>query len=341
MMLHIAQFREARPPLPEMRIPPHTRRETTEIQLDLETLLGAAVIEQALFFRSIRAELLEAGTWAYATQRPATFSFGVPIPQHAIERIARLLAAARLLGAAQIRTRAGLQVPQPHPGLRDSGRFSGVAARKKPGSEFAEVLGRVPPAGAIEFLRKLNVFTRRQWEAAIASQRDQAFRIAGVNQKAALESMRELIARSLESGLSPQQFQRAAQDLLRNFQLSPSRLRTVWNTNVGQALARGREEELRDPAVAAILGFRLFDAMNDQFTRFNHAELDGAIAPASWWDAEGAEFKPLLGFNCRCVLLAIPQVRAEKLLAQGGIYFDATQGVPSEAGPDAGFRSAA
>ncbi len=172
---------------------------------------------------------------------------------------------------------------------------------------------------------------------AMERQQLKAFQISGVSQKAALEAMRELIARSLEEGLSLAEFELRAGKLLRSFELSPARLRTIWNTNVGQSMARGREEELRDPEVRQVLGWRLFDAMNDQFVRDNHLALDNGVAPADWWDGPGEEFKPLLGFNCRCVLLGITAARARRMI-EAGEATDLTEGIPAGAGPDPGFR---
>jgi len=303
---------------PEIRIPSRERREARDVQLDLEKLMAAAVIEQALFFLAIREDLLSFAAEAFRRGQQ-----DLPAPRqdatlraHA-ERIARLFAAARALGAVQVRRAADLPL----------GRQSHASM------QFAE-LGAVAPGRAVEYLRRLSPMTRAQWEAAIESARQRAFTVAGVEQQTVLRELRDLVARSLEEGLTPGQFDRAAGEVLRNYQVSAHRMRTIWNTNIGNALARGREEELRNPEVAAVLTHRLYDAMLDQFTRPNHAALEGAIAASAWWDGPGAEFKPLRGYNCRCALLGLTRARAERLLETGGKYFDiAAQGVPDDAFP--------
>ncbi len=307
-----------------------------EIQRDLEKLLAASLIEQALFFRSVRGELLEAASESFRRGVPGQVESGqwkvAGKIQSLAERIARLLVAAQILGRAQVRREAGLKAAA----TVQTSAASAPSALKD--VAFGE-LDSVGAARVVEHLRSLDVMTRAQWEAAIQAQRARAFTIAGVNQAKALESMRELIAHSLEAGLTPAQFDAKAADLLRNFEVSQGKLRTVWNTNVAQAMTRAREEELRSPEVRSVVSWRLFDAMLDQFTRPNHAALEGALAPAEWWDGPGANLKPLLGFNCRCVLISVTAARAEKWLEQGGKYFDIREGIPQGAGPDPGWSN--
>lgn len=312
---------------PELRIPRNARRETVEIQLDLEKLLAAAVLEQYLLIRSLAPEILEAARQAFSLTLPGRVSiFDFRFSPIFVERIAKLLAASRVLGMLQVRRGAGLPLTTRQSPLAND-------------LQFGE-LDKVKPERAIQYLQALAPMERAKWEQLVAAQRSRAFTIAGVHQQSLLEGMKNLIADSLERGISLDQFVKDANDMLHSFQISASRLRTVWNTNVGSALARGREEELADPEVAALIPYRLFDAMNDQFTRPNHAAGDNGVAPAEWWDSEGAELKPLLGFNCRCVLLGITRTRARKMIEDGS-GIDLTAGVPAGFYADAGFGKAA
>jgi hypothetical protein len=334
-MTRVLQFAESRAAIARRieraRIRLRGRGPAVEAQRDLEKLLAAAQVEQAVFFHALAAALLEEARSSFRQGTPFLPTITVGMSALA-DRIAALLAAAGILGRIQVRRDADLPLRAsawrgPHPAGTDL-RFG--------------QLDDVGPARAIEYLRKLTPLTRAQWDAAVAAQRARAFTIAGVNQQAALEKMRDLIAESLEAGLSPRQFELRARELLRNFETTAGKLRTVWNTNVGQALAEGRREELNDPEVRAVVSWRLFDAMLDQFVRPNHALLEGALAPADWWDGPGAELQPLLGFNCRCVLLGVTAARARRLLESGSPYFNITErGIPLGAGPDANFRRAA
>lgn len=100
-------------------------------------------------------------------------------------------------------------------------------------------------------------------------------------------------------------------------------------------LAQEREKELSEPEVAAVVSFRLFDAMLDSDTRLNHRVLDGGIAPATW--AGWKIYAPPLGPGCRCTLIGVTASWAAELLGRGRPYFDLTKGVPAGAGPDAGW----
>lgn len=90
-----------------------------------------------------------------------------------------------------------------------------------------------------------------------------------------------------------------------------------------------------DPEVNWIIRFWLFDAMLDPRTRPNHRVLDGGIAPMDW--AGWHICAPPLGEGCRCSLIGITGMRARKLIASGGRYFDLTAGIPPGAGLDAGY----
>lgn len=304
------------------------RRETRETLMDLEKMFWAAVLEQARFFRSISGAFLEEAQRAFASGSEISappFADDVVFAHAA--RVAELLAATRILGRLRVRREAGLPL--------DRGSASLTTRRTL---RFAEELSGVIPQRAVAYLRSLPVATRAEWERLIAAHRGAAFTAAGIEQKAALTALRDLIATSLESGLTPQQFDRAAREVLRNFTTSAGRLRTLWNTNVATAMARGRKEEMDDPAVRELLPWRLYDAILDARVRPNHAALDNGIAP---WDWPGwARYEPPNGYNCRCVLLAIPAARARKMLADGSAT-DLTEGVPAGAGPDEGFFKAA
>jgi len=289
------------------------RKQTVDFQMDFQKLRDAGMVETILFLRAIRAQVLRAAREAFRGGHQEAFGFPVS-EQHLREhvaRMARVLASTRIAARIQVRKDAGL---------------SASSAVKL----FAEALGKVSPARAVEYLRSLPALTRKEWEAAVARQQGRAFTMAGVEQKVVLDQMKALVAESLESGLTPRQFERQAFELLRNYEVSPSRLRTVWNTNVAQALGAGRRAEFADPEVAAVIQFGLFDAMNDSYTRPGHEALDNGIAPMTWWNGEGSDFYPPLDFNCRCVVLGLTAARARKLLAGGG-YKDLTEQIPAGA----------
>ena len=312
---------------PEITVSRRATREAIDTQLDLEKMLSAAVFEQARYFRSIGDAFLAEARRAFLAGGGVlpVFPFTSGETFAHMERTAVILAATRVLGRARIRKEVGLPL--------DTRHQSRVTSH-----EFAEVLHGVGVDEAVKYLQSLPVATRDEWIRLIRANQGPAFTAAGVENKAALEALKKLLAEGLQNGWTAAKFEQSAAELLAKFQTQAGELRTLWNTVTATAMARGREEMLSDPEVRAIVSHRLYDAILDQFTRPNHRALDGGIAP---WDWPGwSTYAPPNGFNCRCSLIGITGVRAAKLLAAGGQYFDLTQGVPALAGPDPGFGKA-
>jgi len=309
--------------VPRVHIARQAHRETRDTAADMNKLLAAAAIELARFLRAVRPELLSQAENAFAAGGFFTAFFPADkVTQH-LARLAELLSAARFLGRLRIDEEAKVE----------STKY------QVPSTSYAEVFPvGVIPAEAVRYIRSLPVVLPKDWQRYVASHHRAAFTVSGIEQEQALRALRELIAESLEAGLTSRQFAQRAEDLLRNFeQIGARRLFTVYNTVVGNALSRGREERLADPGVRQLLPYGLFDAMMDSRVRPNHAALDGAIAPWNWWDGPGSRYRVKLGYNCRCELIGISRLRAEEMLANGEGY-DATVGVPAEAGPDPGWE---
>jgi SPP1 gp7 family putative phage head morphogenesis protein len=303
---------------PDIVVSSRASREAIDTQLDLEKMLWAAVIEQCRYFREVSGRFLQLAKLAFHQRSSHIgrrwFESGDLVH---LQRVAEIFAATRVLGRVRIRKEVGLPVAKP---------------------EFAEVLQGVGVDRAVEYLKSLPVVTQQEWRQLMRGAGQQAFTAAGVESKAATEALRNLVAKALGEGWSEQEFNDAATELLKKFETEAGALRTLWNTTTANAMAKGREEELNSPEVMAIVGYRLYDAILDLRTRWNHAELDGGIAPGDWpgW----LRYAPPNGYNCRCTLIGITDVRAKTMLSEG-LYFDLTEGIPLGAGPDEGFDKAA
>lgn len=305
---------------PEIAIAPHATREEIDTQLDLEKMLGAAVVEQARYFREIHTALLHTALKAFVAGRREVHPLS---GEHAIhnahvERVARLLAATRLLGRVRVLKEIGLPL--------ETGR-----------TDFAEVLKQVGVDEAVAYLASLPVATRDEWYRLIQGSSRAAFTAAGVENTAALEALKRMVAQALTENWNRPEFEQAAEELLRKFESEAGSLRTLWNTTTSSALAKGREDIARDPDVQKVNPFWLYGAMMDFRVRPNHAALNGAIAPIAWekwWGPRG--LRPPNGYNCRCTMVLLTTPRAKRLIAQGSPYFDATKGI-EYGGPDLGF----
>ena len=306
---------------PKIKVTRKAHREAVETQLDLERLLAVALREQAGLFRALSRAMVEQARQAFAAgtgQILAPLFEGDTFARH-IGRLTQVLAAGQALGWVRVNREAGL------------GR---AEARIEKRAEFTEVLRDVATENAVRHLRSLPVVEASRWESYVQKYQRRAFTAAGVEQEAALRALRNLVADGLERGITASEFEREARVLMAGFQTRAGSLRTLWNTQIGQAMHEGREEAFRDPEVSRVLTHRLFDAMIDFRVRPNHRALDNGIARSDWpgW----ATYGPLLGFNCRCTVIGLTAARARRMI-ESGQGFDLAKQIPAGAGPDPGF----
>ena len=104
---------------------------------------------------------------------------------------------------------------------------------------------------------------------------------------------------------------------------SPSRLQTIYRTNMQSAYAAGAWDAIVDQADLA--PFLLYDALDDHRTREEHAAWDGTVLPItdSWWSTH----YPPNGWNCRCSVIQLSQddlddlgLEVSKYVTGGGTY---------------------
>lgn len=305
---------------PDIVVSRRASPEAIDTQLDLEKMLGAAVVEQARYFRALHGAFLKEALRTFDARRREVLA---PYEEHEaanehVGRVMKLFAATRLLG--RLRVKKELDLP--------------LALVKK---EFSEVLGQVGVEQAVAYLENLPVVTREEWLALLRDSHKAAFTASGVENTAALEALKKLVQQALAENWTRPEFEDKAEETLRVFESKAGSLRTLWNTTTSTAMMKGREDIFTDPDVRRFIPYWLYDAILDNRVRPNHAALDGAIAPIEWekwWGPRG--LRTPNGFNCRCTMVGLTKTRALKLIASGSPYFDATEGV-SYGGPDFGF----
>jgi SPP1 gp7 family putative phage head morphogenesis protein len=295
-------------------------QEAVDTQADLDKMFLAAMGEQARYFRELHGAYLATALRSFEKGQRDVYE---PNYNHAIrfahiERVANLLAATRLLGRVRVLKEIGLPLELVR-------------------IDFSEVLEQVGVNQAVAYLASLPVATRDQRNRLLQAARQAAFAAAGVENTAALEALKKLVAQALKENWTRPEFEERAEELLGKFESKAGQLRTLWNTTTASAMAKGREDAFKSPAVRKIVPYWLYEAVLDDRVRPNHAALDGAIAPMDWerwWGPRG--LRSPNGFNCRCTMVGLFASDREKLLAKGAPYFDATKGV-EYGGPDIGF----
>ncbi len=309
--------------LPKIRESSQARKDSIEAVRDMTKLLRAGLIEESLFLqRTFLPQIIDFGRLALRRKGATSILQRMTLNERAVERhvqrIAEILAASEVVGKLRTRRQAERE-----------GLEKGTVV-----STFAETFpSNVPPDEIVEWLQGLEAVPKSQWAAHVTKYRRFAFTVAATENANTLAVVRDMLARAVAEDWSEARFVEEARTVIPTI-----RSRLVWNNNVGFAMRRGRLKEMLDPAVARVIPFLIFDALQDRVVRPNHSKMDNGIAPATWkgWGRLG----PPLGHNCRCQLTGLTASAAQAMMTRGN-GFDLTKFVPKGAGPDKGFLKVA
>jgi SPP1 gp7 family putative phage head morphogenesis protein len=208
--------------------------------------------------------------------------------------------------------------------------------------------GQTAPADPVRFHEAIDAFRRRvpmtkdQWDELDDAQREQAFTVAGVAQADLVSQVYEAIDSAIENGDDIDDFKARVSDMLAGQWGgdSPSRVETIFRTNLSSAYNAGRHAVFSAPAVKEARPYFRYEAIDD-------AELEecdicapclGVVLPQDdpWW----SEHMPPQHFNCRCSFSAISAEEAgenDDAVDEEGPDVDADDGFgdrPSETGAD-------
>jgi SPP1 gp7 family putative phage head morphogenesis protein len=159
---------------------------------------------------------------------------------------------------------------------------------------------------------------------------------------AVTEKAQQVISRAIEQGSTEVQVGRnlveqveAIRELAEPW--SEAYARMAFRTNVNTAVTAGRFRQVQDPDVRDLMPAFQFQAISDSDVRHNHAAADGLIFSVAnpVWNF----LAPPLGYNCRCTIrpVSVMQLRRQGRINEDGTIREDT--LPSDAGPDEGFRS--
>lgn len=176
-----------------------------------------------------------------------------------------------------------------------------------------------PPQGAIDYLQNKQLMPSLDWTEVLGKQHDRAFVVAQMVQLDLLEDVRKSLVGALEKGWTLEQWQAQIMPTMqakgwwgkqirvdaagnaREVQLgSPTRLRTIYETNIANAYERGRSP----PPTAAELERRpyvMYSAILDNRTRPHHAALHGRVFRRD--DPMWSAIAPKNGYRCRCTAI--------------------------------------
>jgi SPP1 gp7 family putative phage head morphogenesis protein len=207
---------------------------------------------------------------------------------------------------------------------------------------------RLPPADAIAYFESKGYRISWNWGEVRDASYARAFTVAKAARMDVLQDFREALQQTLEEGLTEREFIRMLEPKLKAkgwwgkqvvvdpqggaevVQLgSPHRLRTIYRANKFGAYQAGRYK--RQKMRSRSRPFWQYVAILDSRTRPSHASLNGQVFRHDdpIWEA----IYPPNGFNCRCRVRALSEVR----LKAEGLAVQNSRGRISEEMVDAGL----
>ena len=185
----------------------------------------------------------------------------------------------------------------------------------------------VPPEEAIRFFREKGYHVAFDWRDTSALHHTRSFTVSKVMQLDILEDIRAAMDAAKADGTTFETFRDELEPLLRSkgwwgrqamrdpltgevhdVQLgSVRRLRTIFDTNIRMAIARGRWERIQRQAESR--PYLRYMAVLDARTRPDHRAWHGTVLPHDhpFWETH----YPPCGWHCRCTVMQLSQFDLE------------------------------
>lgn len=179
------------------------------------------------------------------------------------------------------------------------------------------------PEEALAFLQAKGLLTGFDYRDVIGTEHARAFTVAKMMDADMLADVQESLSEALAKGVPFQEWadgitpmlqakgwwgRKQVTDPLTGETIvaglgSPSRLQTIYRTNMQSAYAAGAWDAIEANKETA--PFLLYDAVDDFRTRPEHAAWDGTVLPVddAWW---GTHYPPN-GWNCRCSVIQLSE----------------------------------
>jgi len=190
----------------------------------------------------------------------------------------------------------------------------------------------VPPAEAVEHFRAKGYHVGFDWRDTAAAEHLASFTVAKAMRLDILADVRDAVDAAIDDGLTFRQFRERLEPTLRRkgwwgatsmvdprtgerrvVQLgSLHRLRTIFDTNIRMAIARGRWERIE--RMKDRLPYLRYVGVLDSRTRPDHARWHGTVLPVDhpWWRTH----MPPNGWRCRCLVV---QLGEDDVRRHGGV----------------------
>lgn len=186
----------------------------------------------------------------------------------------------------------------------------------------------VDPEEAIDYFRRRGFAISFDHRDVLGEEHARAFTVAKVASLDILTDIQVALDGAIKDGLTPRQFVKELEPVLRRkgwwgkgevvdprtgeittAQLgSPARLRTIFDTNLHQAMHAGKWDRVQ--RIKKARPFLRYVTIDDSRRREQHAAWHGTVLPADhpWWDTH----YPMNGWGCRCYVQQLSQADLDR-----------------------------
>ena len=180
----------------------------------------------------------------------------------------------------------------------------------------AEQYGSLPFREQIEAFRERVPIPTRAWTDIYGRENDQAFAVAGANRQAIVEDFAEAVDRAISEGRTLAQFREEFDTIVARHGWAYNgsrgwRSRVIYDTNLRQSYAAGREAQIADPELRRARPYGLYRHGGSRDPRPHHLAKDGWVVPLDdpWWDV----WTPQNGWGCSCKKYTLSEDDVERL----------------------------
>lgn len=180
---------------------------------------------------------------------------------------------------------------------------------------------------AAESLASRELLTAAEYYARDRQAKQEAFTITGVQSEVTLEKIQDALADDVAEGGTFKEFEKRVEGALDASPLAPSRLETIYRTNIASAYSVGQKRVLAHPMVRTAFPYVLYSATHDRRTRPNHAAMEhhgiGGTAIYRTDDPVILEFWSPWDFSCRCAMILLTlEMAAAKGIEEAKLWLE-------------------
>jgi uncharacterized protein with gpF-like domain len=168
----------------------------------------------------------------------------------------------------------------------------------------------------IEYFRKKLNLPTASYKEIYDHLHNQYFVVAGAMKMDLLQELRESVDEFISTGAGINEFRKRFTEIVEKHGWEhtgtiKSRARVIYDTNIRQAYAAGREVQINNPELRKLRPFGLYRHGGSKNPRDEHLAWDGKVLPLDdpWWDTH----TPKNDYNCSCLKFTLSKSDVKRL----------------------------